>query len=126
MNLSAIRDSASRFIGSAGTEFDLACLSAMNSVVSDLRTQCFLDLPEVDAFDVAYDLDEQKYSRAMRDGVLYYIQLSGEWSKESDIPKAYGRYQRSLALAQYHAITDLNPEVGTEAGNWSGADSENV
>lgn len=119
MNLSKYRDTASRFVGSAGSDFDLAVLDAINSVIQDLNTQCGLSLDEVEDFEQDYDLDDSKYGRAIRDGIQYYIQQSGTWAKESDIPKAYGRYKRSLDLAHYHALTDADPDSGTPSGEWS-------
>lgn len=124
MNLLVYRDQISQLIGASGAQFDNAVIDAINSVISDINTYCFQNLDFVDDFEEDYPLDEKKYGRAMRDGISYYVQHYGTWVREPNIPVAYQRYMQSLALAQYHAITDLDPDSGTPEGEWADAESE--
>lgn len=120
MNLEDYRDRVSRFVGMSGIDFDAAVLACINSVLDDIRTYCFKEnLPEALHFDTNYPLSDKEYGRMMWDGILYYIQHYPVFVREPNIPVAYNRYLRSLALAQYHAIMEIDPEAGTPDGTWA-------
>jgi len=112
VDLSTIRESVASYLGGGGSSFDASFLRAARRVTADINRQCFLEIPLPESTSASVSLDEYKFYQVYDDGVMYYMQLSGEWVRERDIPNAMQRYQRSLAMAQYHAVQDLNPESG--------------
>ena len=112
VNLQEIRASVASYLGGGGEFFDDAFLRAAKRVTMDLNRQCFLSLPLPDTLTYTVDVDEGQYYQVYDDGVMYYMQLSGEWVRERNIPEASSRYNRSLAMAQFHAIDSLDPESG--------------
>jgi len=112
VNLQVIHESVASYLGGGGSSFDGSFLRAARRVTSDINRQCFKDISLPSSTSSNIDLDEVSYYQVYDDGVMYYMQLSGEWVRERDIPNARSRYERSLAMAQYHSIQDLNPESG--------------
>lgn len=111
IDLDVIHGRLSRAIGGGGSVFDANFLSAVNDVVADLNSATGLEIEEVDNDLSPIDIDALKYSRVFRDGILYYLALSGEWAKE-DIGTAKAKYDRAMALAQFEYVNDQNPESG--------------
>jgi hypothetical protein len=112
INLQVIHESVASYLGGGGSSFDASFLRAARRVTADINRQCFLELPLPSSTSAMIDLDEGMYYQAYDDGVMYYMQLSGEWVRERDIPNAAQRYQRSLAMSQYHAVQELDPPAG--------------
>ena len=115
VDLQVIRESVSSYLGGGGTYFDDAFLRACKRVTADINRQCFLtlDLPDSPTYQVP--VEEDQFYQVYDDGVMFYMQLSGEWVRERNVPEAQARYQRSLAMAQYHAIQTAEPESGYPA-----------
>lgn len=112
IDLAELRSRLSRAIGGGGSVFDANFVSAVNDVVGDLNSYLGTELEEVTNELSPIDMDSLKYSRVFRDGTLYYLQLSGEWSKEPPLTVAKARYDRALALAQCEYIKASDPESG--------------
>lgn len=112
VRLAEIRESVASYLGGGGDRFDDAFLRAAKRVTSDINRQCFLsiDLPTTNDAQIA--LDEGQYYQVYDDGILHYMQMSGEWVKERNMPESYRRYKLSLANAQYHALEEQSPDVG--------------
>jgi hypothetical protein len=112
INLQVIYESVASYLGGGGPSFDSSFLRAARRVTADINRQCSLEVPLPSSTSARIDLDEGAYYQSYDDGVMYYMQLSGEWVRERDIPNAKSRYERSLAMSQYHAVQELNPESG--------------
>jgi len=112
INLQVIRESVASYLGGGGAFFDDSFLRAARRVTADINRQCALSVSLPETTSAMIDLDEGSYYQSFDDGVMYYMQLSGEWVRERDIPNARARYDRSLAMSQYHAIQELDPESG--------------
>jgi|DEB0MinimDraft_10_1074344.scaffolds.fasta_scaffold00610_9 hypothetical protein len=115
VDLQEIKDSVASYLGGGGSFFDDAFLRACKRVTADINRDCFqtLDLPQTVTYSVP--VDEARYYKVYDDGVMYYMQLSGEWVRERNIPEALQRYRRSMALAQYEQIQENEPESGYPA-----------
>ena len=104
-----------RAVGGGGSTFTANFIQSVNDVISDMMTSTGTTITAVESLSDQVDLDNQKYYGIFRDGVLYYLQSSGEWAKEVDIPKAYSRYKIALAHAQFNYINDADVDVGFPA-----------
>jgi hypothetical protein len=84
-------------------------------VTADINRDCFLNLDPPETVTYSVPVGEGQYYKVYDDGVMYYMQLSGEWVRERNIPEALQRYRRSMALAQYEQIQINEPESGYPA-----------
>lgn len=116
IQLGPLRDRLARKLGLGGTTFDSLFIEAVNDVSRDLDRECFQDIDQVDEVNAVIDLGNEFYP-AYREGVSYYMQASGEISREPD-PTAYQKYRRALAECQFVAIEALDPSTGTMTSNW--------
>lgn len=116
IQLSPLHDRLARKLGLGGPTFDTLFVESVNDVSRDLNRQCFQEVDDVDDQNATIDLDVMFYP-AYREGVSYYMQSSGEISREPD-PNAYAKYQRALAECQYNAIEELDLSTGTNDSNW--------
>lgn len=116
INLAALSDRLKRKLGVGGTYFDGLFVEAVNDVSRDLNRECFQAIEEIDDIMSGIDIGSEFYP-AYREGVSYFLQASGELSREPD-PTAYGKYRRALAECQFVAIEALDPSAGTETSTW--------
>jgi len=116
INLAALSDRLKRKLGVGGTYFDGLFIEAVNDVSHDLNRECFQDLDDIDNILTGIDLGNEFYP-SYREGVSYYLQCSGELSREPD-PTAYQKYRRALAECQFNAIEALDPSTGTMVSTW--------
>lgn len=105
---------AKKRLAGGGARFESVFVDSVNQVIADINTQCNLEIADIDNTSATVDLDSAKYSRAFWHGIPYYMQLMAEWSKD---PPEYMKfaYDRSLALCQFHKITDDDVDVGFES-----------
>lgn len=89
----------------AGPSFEILFVRAVNRVTSDVNSRCGTNLQFIESASDQLDLEESKYLPVYEDGVLYYMQKTGEFAKKSDRDRG-GDYVSSMALAQYHSIED--------------------
>jgi len=87
----------------SGPTFNALFIRAVNRVTSDVNRQCGLTVEFVEDVSAEIDLDNTQHMGTYLDGVSYYIQKTGEFSKKPD-EKKQREYERSLAMSQYHVI----------------------
>lgn len=97
-------EAKSSFNGS-GPTFNALFIRSLNRVTADVNRQCGLSVAFIEDVNEEIALDASKYQGAYYDGISFYMQKTGEFSKKPD-EKKEREYQRSLAMAQYHAIND--------------------
>jgi hypothetical protein len=96
----------------------MAYLRALNRALSELRDECWVaDADAQDDLDVL-DLDS-KYEPVLEDGVKYFIQRSGEWTKDPDV-QARSYWQESKGKARRYYIEENEIWDGEHAGSASG------
>lgn len=117
IEVSKLRDVMARSLGASGTGFDDNVISAVNDVARDLRSRTVLDFSingedgeYADRIDNDIDLDK-KYVSVFKDGIRYYLGLSGEWGREPD-EEALMQYRRSISQAQREALIDEDGDTG--------------
>lgn len=115
VDLQEIKGSVASYLGGGGAFFDDSFLKAVKRVTSDINRDCFLDLDLPQSTTYSVPVDEGRFYKVYDDGVMYYMQLSGEWVRERDVPEALQRYRRTMALAQYEQLREDNPESGYPA-----------
>lgn len=112
IRLQEVHDAVASYLGGGGSAFADNYLRAVKRVVIDINRQCFKELDLPTSVAQVYDLDENLYYAAFNDGVMHYMQMSGEWIRDKD-PDSYRRYREALAHAQYHDAMERNPQPTT-------------
>ena len=89
----------------SGSRFTRVFLDSVNRVSDDLRAYTGLDVSLVTNLQESIDADRATYWGAYFDGTIFYMQTSGEWSKEPDA-RAEARYSRAIGLSQSRVMED--------------------
>lgn len=105
INCQELFEEARNIFNGTGPTFSALFVRAVNRVTSDVNRQCGLDIDAITIPSSIIDVDDLKFRQAYSDGVSYYMQRTGEFSKKPDEKKERD-YQRSLAMVQFHVLND--------------------
>ena len=119
IQVSALLDRAKRTLGGGGPSFDVLFLDAINAVITDYNRQANREVDYLESSSGEIDVS-LKHWRTFFLGVIHYLQVSGEWSREPDT-SAEARYQRALAMSQFEEVTEDDPDAGIPEGTWGTA-----
>lgn len=91
-----------------------AYLRALNRALRELRDECWVeDAEPVDDLGDIADLDD-KFEPILEDGIKYFIQRSGEWTKDPD-RQARAYWDESKGKARKFFFEDTDNTI------WAGA-----